>query len=264
MEFNTQDKNEFIKTINEKGFMLEERTWKILQSEINRVRHIKKGVVIDYNNNRIEIDALLQTTTGRCFILECKRTKFSWIFPKLSTQDNTVNEIYFDKTKGLQVRSNITSRFTSVFSDISIMLNDDETLERNQQQRAKTSYKDIHEHLRQVLKNTEAHLSTFRNDDKITNINFIGVSFFPVIVTNSPLYILKYNSDNINTNGDLTDYESVESVPYLIYNFSEVMRWDNSSQIIENVHHRNYNLKSVFIVNINHLTELVTYLERGY
>lgn len=248
-----EDKEIFLKTLNHKGFLLEDKTWKILEGKDN-LSSLSRNKVIEYFNERIEIDFIF-VSGDHHLVIECKRTDYSWIFPKARERPNTLNLI-FDSTDGMGIKTRTTSDFKTAWWDIAVMFKDDNRLcTRNDL--GKTSYKDVHDHIKQVLKETEAYLSTDR---------FFNKTIMPTIVTNAKLYFLEYSKGDIDSNGNLIDFTNMEEIEGIVYNFPEVMRWDKKRQVISNVGNSisQDHVKSVFIVNINHLDSFISKMMNHY
>ena len=112
------------------------------------------------------------------------------------------------------------------------------------------SWNDLEKNIKQILKETEAYIQTKR---------FLGKIIIPIIVTNSKLYFLKYSKGDLDNNGDLTDYNSVNEIEGIVYNFPEVLKWDKMQQTIlsEDEEMFQHHVKSIFIVNINYLGTFV-------
>jgi len=242
MEFDKEDKKVFLRTLNKKGFILEDKVWKIFHNHLHLTR-IERGLIPKMHfgnfNERIEID-LVATIENKQFIVECKHTDYAWVFPKSLDRPNTINLIN-TYGEGASAKSRSTSDFKVVFSDIAISLEGKKIVKQRGSKLALTSYKDIHEHIRQILKNLEAFIS-----EGIETKNHI---FIPLIVTNAPLYYLDYEEKNLNDNGDLEDYTSIKEVPFILYNFSEMLNLEIPEEEPQ--------MKSIFIVNINKLGELI-------
>ena len=75
-----------------------------------------------------------------------------------------------------------------------------------------------------------------------------------MIVTNTNMFYLDYDEKDIDNKGDIINFKSLEKIPYIIYNFSEIIgdpfQKDESQ------------MKSIFIVNINFLDEAITKIVR--
>ena len=245
-----EDKELFLRTLNHKGFLLEDKTWKILENS-SFLKSLSRNKVIDCNGERIELD-LVFVSDNHNLVIECKRTDFSWIFPKAQERSNVLN-IISDSNEGIKVKTIINNDFNTAWYDVAVEFKEEGRLNitNNRDNLAKTSYKDIHDHIKQVLKETEAYLSCGR---------YLGKLIMPVIVTNAPLYFLKYSKGDIDSNGNLIDYTNLEEVEGVVYNFAEVMRWDRGRQTIANSADSLFqdHVKSVFIVNINHLDSFLS------
>jgi len=241
-----QSKTLLINTINKKGFLLEDRTWNIFNNT-SGLRALGRGIIpkkYPYSEgDRIEID-VFGIVGNTHFIVECKHTDYSWIFPKSLDRPNILNIIhnFTNKQFDLIIHSRPTSDFKVAFSDLCIMFDKESFIKKEKgSEYAQTSYKDIHEHIRQILKNLKVYLYEYKN----ANWGY----FMPVIVTNADLYFLDYEEKDVDEKGDIINFKSLEKIPYIIYNFSEILGFpflNNEEQ-----------MKSIFIVNINHLEEAI-------
>lgn len=247
LEEEKKEKNKIllINTINKKGFILEDRTWKIFHN-FQGLRKIERGFIpknYSYPEaDRIEID-VVGTINNKTFIVECKHTDYSWIFPKSLDRPNILNFIHnYSDNKRLKITSRLTSDFKVAFSDLCIMFDKGGVIKKESKSKyAQTSYKDIHEHIRQIIKNLRAYLQ----DQSNAPHEF----FIPIIVTNADLFFLDYNEKDVNKKGDITDFKSLKKIPYLVYNFSERIGHD----FIEDEEQ----MKSIFIANIRFLEEVI-------
>jgi hypothetical protein len=90
------------------------------------------------------------------------------------------------------------------------------------------------------------------------------IGLFPILVTNAKLYTLSYDETNVNEKADLSSLQDLSEKPWLVFNCSEILRWDeNFKQIINHAGFdlnqtdtRDYlgsHLKSIFVVNQSHL-----------
>ena len=110
-----------------------------------------------------------------------------------------------------------------------------------------------------MLKGAEAILYNYSylNKVDIKNNEYI----VPIIVTNANLFLMTFSYEDINNNGDLGTYKEPEQVPYLAYNFPEIITWSKEPEIIQSTDAKSGNMKSVFIVNINKIKEFIDFLE---
>ncbi|MFH1592716.1 MAG: hypothetical protein ABIB47_05105 [Candidatus Woesearchaeota archaeon] len=247
----------FLKTVNKKGFILEDRTWKVLINT-EEIKRIDRNVVIEYPeaNDRVEVDFIFQFENYH-LIIECKRTDFTWFFPKSIGRSELLSLIY-DSDKGVKVSIRGNSIFRVAWYDIDMAMKGDRIFDVTNKWGglAKTSRQEIHQYIRQVLKETEAYISTeeYLGIRKSPPNDFI----YPVIVTNAKLYSLDYSKDDINSDGDLTNYSSIKKIGFVAYNFPEIVRWDErGNQVVSNTSEPQDHVKTVFIVNINHLKEFL-------
>lgn len=238
-----EDKKLLIKTINKRGFILEDRTWKIIKNHPN-LRRIARGLIPrkfkSSEGERAEID-VVGVIGNKHFVIECKHTDYSWIFPKSFDRPNTINTIY-GFPQGLIISSRPTSDFKTVFVDLPIMINENGSLKKeSRSDYAQTSFKDVYDHIGQLLRNLKAYL--------YDELDMRNQYYVPIIVTNANLYFFDYDETDIDNKGDFKNFKSLESVPYLIYNFSDL--------IGEPFPEDEAQMKSIFIININHLEEAI-------
>lgn len=245
MELSEKDKQLFLNTLNKKGFLLEDKAWKIFSTKVSNLVSIRRNYVISDGENRVEIDVLAKIK-DKNFIVECKHTDYSWIFTKPPDRPETINLIYGHKTEGLIVKPRSTSDFITSTSHISILFNEEE-LVRKRGNLAQTSYRDVDEAVLQVLKETKTY---FLERKGTTKYEFL----IPMIVTNNPIYYLKYSEENLNERGDLEDYSSFEEIPAILYNCPQILGIERnkfSKYFGDGI------IKSVFIVNVEHLEEII-------
>ena len=239
------DKKVLINTINKKGFLLEEKTWKVM-SEIASYCH--KFHLIQDKEERVEIDVVAKLD-NKIFIIECKHTDYSWIFSKSSEKVNSINLIYnYGQPEGYNVVSRMTKNFESAWSHMSVLLKDDGKLVLSTKKLAQSSYKDVSDAVTQVLKESKAFI---QNPNIDTKYSFI----IPVIVTNNPLLYLSYSEDNMDKKGELLDYKSLEPISGVIYNYPEIWGVENKGEYRKQF--GDGKIKSVFIVNIENLGDFI-------
>jgi len=250
-----REKNLFLKTLNKKGFILEERTQAVF-SKLFGAHQVKSNIVYDHFG-RVEIDALVELN-DRNFIGECKKTDYTWIFPKEVKSDNRITLIHYTKD-GIRFSQRSTADFECVKSDIAVVFEYDK-LKMTNSTDVQSSTKDIHDAIRQVLNETEA---------VIRFTNFKGKIFFPIIVTNADLYIFDYNPKGIDRKGNIMKCLPLRPVNMIAYNFPQEMYWKFYSATsgetrmpIRNIRGEiGDNMKTIFITNIEHLSELAHKLE---
>ena len=250
---NEKEKNVFLNTLNKKGFILEDRSFRVIsQSPYVELNSMRRNHAVDFERERVEFDILVESGGDKHFIIECKRTDYTWIFMKDKDRNDVLNIIY-DSKKGIRVNSHTTGNFKSSYSyDIAIGLKEDGTLRRSDGELAQTSYKDVRDNVRQVLKQVGVYINTPLYDKKITPSDLI----IPVVITNSPIYYLEYDVEDIKEDGDLKHYREIKDVGMVAYNFPEVIKW-GSSRIFndKDIGNNGDNLKTVFIVNIHKIKE---------
>ncbi|MDO8623317.1 MAG: hypothetical protein Q7R52_03650 [archaeon] len=245
MILNDENKRILLNSLNKEGFLLEDKVWKILEGV--DFLGIERSKVIEHKGERVEIDFILKRGF-QTFIGECKKTEYSWIFAKALERPNTLNLIY-DSKEGMEIISKSTDFFKTAWTEIAVNLDSDGNIERNNNSElAKIPRNNIHEKVKQALKELEAYI--YNNRD-------IGKFIIPIIITNSKLYYFDYTKSDINNNGDLINFQDLEEVNYLVYNFPEILRWDKGQQIVQSLSNSDHHIKTVFIVNINYLNEFL-------
>jgi len=240
-----EDEESFLTTLNKKGFLLESKVGKILLNIVGENGGLLTNYVIDKEERR-EIDFVLEQT-DHILIIECKKTDYSWIFPKDLEKGNTINLIYGDN-RGIKVKSRQTSDFEVAWSDLSILFDENGRLVRSNDKTVRTSNSEIHSHVRQALKELEAYISHKAITGKI---------IIPLIVTNAKLFQLKYSLDNIDSRGNLKKYESFKEIPGLLYNFPEVIKYKHKMSTVRDDEVFSDHVKSIFILNMDHLKEMI-------
>ena len=243
-----EDEVNFLRALNKKGFLLEDKTWKLLEESV--FYDLTRNRVIEYNDKRVEIDIILETKK-KIYIIECKRTDYNWFFPKAIERKDTLNLI-FDSNEGVKVKTRLTNDFKTTWFDIAVKFKENGLLDLVSRGEVRTSYEDIHNKIRQVLKETEAYIFDKRFIDKI---------IIPIIVTNTNLFQVDYSKANLNSRGDLVTLPSIRTITSIVYNFPEIMRWDKGKQVIKNLNTYQDHVKSIFIVNVNHLVNLIKKIE---
>lgn len=251
-----KDKNVFIKTLNKKGFLLEDKTWKMI-NDFMGIDGIRKNEIFDHYDGRpVEIDLIFKKG-NKIFIIECKRTEYSWFFPKAKELKNSINLIFSTENGFEKKRRNIRNidDLPSVWNNAAILLGDGNSIVRNTGNKnlAQTSYKDVRDNVKQVLRETEGFIS---NEDIEENKIII-----PVIVTNTDLYLMNYSKSNLNSRGDISSIEDsdLKEIYQACYNIPETMYYKSNSEIdkIDDKTRSSDEVKSVFITNVNNLKKLI-------
>ena len=255
------ERDNLLYVLNRRGAILEEKVFAILKncateagggSSLPVLRKI-----INYNGEPVEVDVVLDNGE-KIFIFEAKKTEYSWVFLKDRNKPNHLYLIYGSE-KGLRVKSRSTPDFVSVHSDLAVMIDKDGKLVKNTKKEFRTAYKDVQGAILQVLKETEAVISETDKD------KFINRIFVPVIVTNANLILVEYDGEKIDDKGDLTKVKTLKNVGWLVYNIPRFIKWDDGKQksfLVGNVPHTDTKeMKSVFIVNIRSLKEVLPHIE---
>jgi len=244
-----EDEKILLDTLNKKGFFLEDKVIKIVEKM--KPSRIGKRKIIMQGNDNVEIDVILEIGEKH-FIIECKRTDYSWIFAKEKSSPNIVTfiEYHGDAIGIVRSRPTIKIRNTSDFEttsfDIAVLFDSDGKIIRKKHKDinlAYTSYNDIHDHIRQVLKETDFYINVTDLNKKI---------FIPIIVTNAKLYQLSYSFEKLNSDGNLIEYDDLSEIDGVAYIISEWMRNVDGS-ISSGVS----SPKTVFIVNVNRLEPFI-------
>lgn len=241
------DKELFLRTLNKKGFFLEDKAWKLLHDEF-RLSPPKRNKVLNWNDERVEIDLILKQG-NKVIIMDCKRTDYTWIFPRAIERNKTLNIIYnpcdFLEGNVYKITTRTSPDFEIAWCHICIEFNERGRLrsDRSTPPLAKTSYKDVEDAATQILKNTEAYLNLISREERCI--------VYPVIVTNSNLCLLDYSKSRQNENGDLVDYQDFRKIDCVVYNWPEIMKFKD--KVISNVTDAPNQDKSIFIVNIETL-----------
>lgn len=250
---NEEDKRLFLKTLNKKGFLLEDKTWKIITESLkDKIIFLERNKPYNPDGTEGEIDFIVVKKHFH-FIIECKKTESIWLFSKALERTNILNLI-MGTSEELKILNQITTLDTSSF-EISFLLNDEGKLIpkiSDGVKQFKEPAQEIHKHIRQVLRETEAYLydPVFDNENIQTII--------PVIVTNAKLYFLSYTKGNIDSRGDLIDYNKIDEAPWIIYNHPQILKWGKNKEIIPD---SNGNENSIFIVNIGALDRFLKEFE---
>ncbi len=252
-----------VTTLNEKGFILEDKTEKILTHNFPQFQITRNIPIVgcekkeSQGNDLAEIDFVIENQNTILF-MECKRTSFTWFFPKNASRKNLIYSI-IDTNEGIKCQGTTTSKYEVVYSDLALRL--EKGIVKTSQGKSETSYSDVHKHINQVLRAMQISLSTIGGRNR-----FIGKALYPVIITNTNLYMIKYNNEDLTNSGDLKeslDSSSIQPVPYVAYNFPKIMGWDTKNS--QEIHHEGIkeslfsdHLKTIFIVDVK---SLVSFME---
>lgn len=263
IELEENDKKDLIKEFNIKGYLLEDKVIEVLSNHIESDRIHKNSIGIEYGirnkGERVEIDAVVKVR-GKVLIIEAKRSKYDWIFaPSLHQQTDLVNLIYISPKNGHVVKKmKVDTDFPikMLYHVFEAGFEGDKLFRASQN---KLSLPDkrrpVHDAIRQVLKESKAALLE-KGKFSIDENNFV----IPIIVTNARLLSLDYSQKNINEKGDLIDFDNLKEIGAVGINFNEYFGFNNeyglSSAIVEEI------TKTVFIVNIGHLKEIVEYISK--
>ena len=250
----------FLNHLNKKGFILEDKTYKLLKAHFPSYEIIRnlaiEGTTPQTGTNNIqhaEIDLFVRTPNND-LVIECKRTSFTWFFPKNKDRKNIIYFVY-DTNKGLTKKGLISDDAITTYSDLALEISADGKVTPN------TNYKDVRDNTNQVLRTMQIYLS------KITPLKrFISKALIPVIVTNTPLYLVTYKTEQLTSNGDLNAPVDITQIPFLAYNVSRLMRWDvDCSQTIKHIGYKEASdpddFQTVFICNVETLNKFIAFIE---
>src|SRR3989338_10988667 len=99
-----------INNINKRGFILEDKTHKILSKNFSRFEFEKsKPLVNSIDGDKTEMDLFVKTG-NKNLVIECKRTDYSWFFPRNTTKKDRISFIT-DSNQGIKTKSSETHDF---------------------------------------------------------------------------------------------------------------------------------------------------------
>ena len=196
---------------------------------------------------------LFVKTGNKNLVIECKRTDYSWFFPRNTTKKDRISFIT-DSNQGIKTKSRETHDFKVVYSDLPLRIDDNGKLKKETPSR-----KDVNDHLEQLMRAVQIYLINLKTPYE----RFLNQSLIPIIVTNANLLLIEYTDEELNERGDLKDYQKIENVPYLAYNYPQILKWD-VSQTVGHIGTRNIedseHLKTIFVVNIERLKDFIDIL----
>lgn len=247
MQLKKEDKEVLIKTINKRGFLLENKAWEVALSVGGSCSRFEIIRPFQEPEDRVEIDVVVELG-NKIFLIECKRTDYSWIFSSSPERSNTVNWIHNYYDEKCSVTSRTTTEFKAAWSHIPVIL--EEGVLKKEGKLAQTSYRDASDAVTQVLRESRAFIC-----NPPEAINTKNKFIVPVVVTNNPLLYLSYSNSQINEKGDMLDYQSLEEIDSVIYNYPEHWGFENRGDCAARF--GDGRIKSVFIVDIQHLGEFL-------
>src|SRR3972149_11701971 len=101
----TNEGNEQLRhKLNSEGFLLEDKTWKIL-SGITEFETPIQNAALETEDNPLEIDVLTKDGPNH-YLIECKKTQYSWFFPKAEGRNARIHTFSKD-VDGLSVGQSI-------------------------------------------------------------------------------------------------------------------------------------------------------------
>jgi hypothetical protein len=253
------DSSEFDKlreTINRKGFLLEDKAF-VNFSNYSMISSIERnkvfGMRTEEKDNRVEIDLIAKTSSPEeklIFIGECKRTVYTWLFPKALDRTGRIQVLDRDTRQRLIGRSTIELQEKPiVFSDVVIGVDGDRKIQMKNGTEVRFSFTDVHESIKQVLHAVSTYINEQEFDDGFLETGL----FIPVIITNAKLGVIDYAKESLDEQGNLPSVQSVKEVPYVIYNFPEIVHIRNGAIQVHGDSRDVDFVKSVFIVNVRNI-----------
>lgn len=263
LSLDEQDKKDLLEMFNKKGYLLEDKVTEILNNHTSYSSIWSGSLGMEYqkrNNERLEIDTILKKDM-KVFVIDTKRTTYDWFFsPSLNKKNILFNFICLHpKRKYVSVPMNLEDEcpIKMVSHDFTLGIEGGKLERKNDKKTLvlpRDGHRPIHDAIRQILKESKAVL--MEGNKYISEYNFI----IPMIVTNARILYMGYEAKDIEDNGDLIDYKALTEVGAVGYNFNESFGFNTEvglgSSKIENI------TKTVIIVNIHHLKEIVEYLSK--
>lgn len=254
---NKDEKNlqSVIDALNKKGFILEDRTFKIILKYVPSYEiTLNKPLVDSKRGERKEIDLLIRFL-NKLLVIECKRTIFSWFFPRNTTKNGRVGFITNSNTR-IFTKCRDTS-FKAVRSGFALGLNEEGSYTKN------SSPNDVNDAIYQLMCN----IQLFLNELDTLSDKFMNKELIPIIVTNANLFIIDYCYEDLNENGDLNEnHREISPEPYVAFNFPMILKWNETQTVgfsgVRNSEESEH-LKTIFIVNVEKLDEFICLLSSG-
>lgn len=236
----------FLKTVNERGFILEEQVHEVLQNV--RIDSIEKNpLYTTIDGGQIEADAVV--SIGGChFIIECKRTNYKWAFMK--AKDSSDYILFIRKKDGDYYIKDLGFNKPTSSHGFGVMAADSK-LEIDKGF-VRTAYKDVREAAKQVLAETEAYIKT-RQAEAI---------YIPTVVTNAQIFQLDYEKSKIDSEGNLGGIHGQKEISEIYYNIPQVIRRESSTSfekkpiVPKGGALERHHVKSVLFLNIHYLKNL--------
>lgn len=265
LELTQEDANDLLSEFNKRGYLLEDKTYEVLNNHIQHNGIEKNQLGIEYEKKtgeRVEFDVLLKTNM-KIFVIDAKRTTYDWIFsPSLNKGKSLLNLICLHPKRGyVSVPMNLDedSPIKTANHDFAVEF-DGEKLSRKDNKNSlvlpRDGFRPIHDAVRKVLKQSKAIL--LEGKKYISDYKFV----IPLVVTNGRLLYMNYKPEKIIENGDLTEIDSLVEAKAIAYNFNESFGI-NGEQGLGSSRPENIT-KTVIIVNIKHLKEIVEHLKESY
>ncbi|MFA6064425.1 MAG: hypothetical protein WCW44_04080 [archaeon] len=243
---------ELVKVVNRKGLLLEDKAVKVLEGVHGTVSLNRGQVYSDEDGSRVEVDIISHVSNmlgHYTFIIECKRTAYTWLFPIVAERPAHLYIAHIKKDWAPLVHTTGSS-IRGTYSDVVIEINEQKRLSKSRGQ-VNVSYKEVNENVRQVLKELRCVLID------VLKKKFVQGIFVPIIVTNAKLGVIDYSKAGLNSVGELTEIAPITEVPYIAYDFPEIMDVGGKPLALPQQARVGAHLKTVFVVNIEHLAEFI-------
>ncbi|MDP1835212.1 MAG: hypothetical protein Q8K75_04700 [Chlamydiales bacterium] len=276
-------KQRLLNLINSEGYVLEDRVGALLSRKYpatcTKQVYEQPGSV---DKERVEIDAWLKRSIAY-FIFEVKNSAYDWVFLKGPRTDQHFHFIYYTNNGPytLAVMPSNKHPTNSIVTEavFEILVDSKGVFLEKQKQKPVHKGKEFPERpsgreivrpaIKQLLKNLEtlSYYELFNIQKAVKDVPYVGL--YPILVTNAKLYAFTYDETNVDEKADLSSLQDLSEQPWLVLNYSEILRWDeNLRQIINHIgfdlnqvhDSRDYmgsHLKSVFVVNQNHLLDFL-------
>lgn len=268
------NKKALVNSINDSGKILEHTLGEILKKRFSG-HIVKQNYVIYEDGIRKEIDAILEHNS-LTFIFEYKHSIFDWFFPTHLNYPKNIYIITNHNANNIQIQETIAPwsiNVSGICREISIDQDGEmhkRTYDKGRhkgEEFAVTSARDefMESKTQQLILNTQAYLNS------VTPVSTENRTYIPVLVTNANLYYTTYGELELNKLGNLSDLKDCNEVNDIAYNIPEILSLKNipiNSYTKNNLHGtyviaEHLQLKTVFIVNSEHLTNFVEMIING-
>jgi len=255
------DKEDLLKEFNKRGYLLEDEVIEILDKRFSRDEIWMGEIGVEYGRRnkgeRVEMDVIFRKNT-KTFIVEAKRTEFDWIFsPSLHRPKNIFNLILRWDKRGYIVRSMTPDKgpIKIAHHDFAIGFDGKKLARKGKGDKLvlPDSFRPIHNHVWQVLKETKAVL--LEGNKYLPHSHSMII---PLIVTNARLLYADFVRENIGKGGDLENLSSLKEVKAIGLDFHEYLGFNTEAGLSSS--EQEGIVKTVFIINIKYLKEVVEYI----